>query len=110
MRKSKQASLENENSKMLIEDTKLKKLESLYDCLVIKYEKLKIKHAETEKNLKTSVTENISFKLAMQRVIKNIEKMTGCRVDRYVENDGFENDACYLQVITIILIIIAHSN
>lgn len=109
MRKTKLRSLKNENSKMRIEHTKLKKLDFLYSSLVSKYEKLKIKHMETEKNLKTSITENTRFKLAMQRLMKNIVKLIDCRVERCLENDSFENDAFYLEVINITIIIV-HRN
>lgn len=93
-------SFKDEKLKILeFEATKLNQLNSLFDSLMIKYEKLKIKHMETRKNLKLTITENARFKSVSQYLIKNFEELTGCVVRGCSETtDCIKDDAISLQV------------
>lgn len=82
--------------------TKLKKLNSVFNSLIIKYEKLKIKRTETEKNLELSIIENNRFKSVTQCLMRNIEGLAGYMVDGCSEeNDCFKEKAFFLQVMDI---------
>lgn len=108
MRKSKLQSLKSENLKMReFEAMKLNRLDSLYDCLLSKYEKLKIKRTKTETDQKLNDTENTRFKLAAQNLMKIIADLTGCRVDGSTEeNDRLNVDAFCAEVIIVIIILL----
>lgn len=103
IRESKLQSLKDENLNLLdFKSKKLKKLNSVFNCLVSKYEKLKIERMETEKNLELSINENNRFKLVTDCLMKNIKEPIDYMVDGCLEkNDRLREDVFSLQVIKI---------